>query len=120
MAFTYDLTTDRGKVRLLCGDTVSGTGPRPDKRNFTDAEVDHFLTVEDDRINGAAAMALETLAAEWTAFALSEREGETSFDAKTVAAEYRQQARLLRQRPGGQDASGAPGIGVVTRTDAWT
>jgi hypothetical protein len=39
VAFTYDLTTNRGKVRLRLADTVS------DGHVFTDAEIDYFLTV---------------------------------------------------------------------------
>jgi len=39
VAFTYDLTTDRGKVRLRLADTVD------DGHVFTDAEIDYFLTV---------------------------------------------------------------------------
>ncbi len=45
MAFTYDLTTPRGKVRLGLTDT------REDSAWFTDAEIDHFLDVGGD-VNG--------------------------------------------------------------------
>lgn len=39
MAFTYDIATSRGKVRLGLADTQEATGI------FTDAEIDHFLSV---------------------------------------------------------------------------
>lgn len=38
MAFTFDLTTNRGKVRLGLADK------RAETAWFTDAEIDHFLT----------------------------------------------------------------------------
>ena len=123
MAFTYSdaLTTDASKVRLAIGDTVENTGPRPDKRNFTDNEISYFLTVEDDRVNGAIAYAFEHLTSEWTAYALSEREGEAQFDAKAVAGEYRRQAELWRNKPGGAAEDDRSQIAVVlTRTDAYT
>lgn len=43
MAFTYDTTTDIGKIRLKIGDTVDGDGVKPAGGNFTDAEIQVFL-----------------------------------------------------------------------------
>lgn len=57
MAFTYDPSTDSGKVRLLCGDQSE------DGRIFEDAEIDAFLAIEDGSIRFAAATALEAIAA---------------------------------------------------------
>lgn len=37
-AYTYDIATNRGKVRLGIGDTQEGHGV------FTDDEIDHFLS----------------------------------------------------------------------------
>ena len=48
MAWTYDLTTDRGKVRLMTGDTQTAD------QQLTDDEVDHFLSVTDDLYTAAA------------------------------------------------------------------
>ena len=47
MAFTYlgTLATNLDKVRFYVGDTVSGTGVKPDGSNFTDAEINGVLTV---------------------------------------------------------------------------
>ncbi len=55
MAFTYDLTSDAGKVRLLIPDT-SETG-----YVFEDAEIAAFLALETD-VRRSAALALETIA----------------------------------------------------------
>lgn len=59
MAFTFDVTTDRGKVRLLIADTRSDL---PESPIFQDAEIDAFLSLEDDSVKRAAALAAETIA----------------------------------------------------------
>lgn len=56
MAFTYDLSTDVGKVRLLIMDNQS-TGYL-----FEDAELSAFLTFESSNVKRGAALALETMA----------------------------------------------------------
>lgn len=56
MAFTYDLTTDAGRVRLLVPDSDAASYV------FDDDEVDTFLALETG-VKRAAALALETIAA---------------------------------------------------------
>ena len=58
MAFTYDPSTSRGRVRLMIPDR------RPDEAIFSDVEIDTFLNIEGDSIKRAAALALETIAAD--------------------------------------------------------
>lgn len=113
MAFTYDLTTDRGKVRLNLGDTVTNAGPRPDKRNFTDAEIDHFIDTETDGLTAATAFGFEILASEWMAYSIAEREGEVSFDAKGLADSYMTIAKDWRSKPDGGDSGGTLKAGVI-------
>ena len=123
MAFTYldTLATNRDKVRFRIGDTVEDAGPRPDKRNFSDNEIAFLLSEEDSRVNGAIAHGFEVLASEWSAYALSETEGEASFNASNVAKEYRQQATDWRARPGGSAESGrSVNLITLTRTDAYS
>ncbi len=55
MSFTYDLSTDRGKVRLSLGDT----GPA-NSYVFEDDEIDYFLTTG-TTINGATIEGLRVL-----------------------------------------------------------
>ncbi len=55
MAFTYDLETDIGVVRLRIGDTVQATAL------FTDEDLTAFLSVESDTWRASAA-ALERIA----------------------------------------------------------
>ncbi|MCX6024018.1 MAG: hypothetical protein NTZ05_20260, partial [Chloroflexi bacterium] len=59
MAFAYDVTTDRGKVRLLIPDRDTATVAN---QFFTDAEIDAFLSMEGDNVKRAAASGLETMA----------------------------------------------------------
>ena len=58
MTFTYDLSTARGKVRLLVPDRVS------DNYLFSDDEIDAFLSVESSSVKNAAALCLETIASD--------------------------------------------------------
>jgi len=89
MAFTYDITTNRGKVRLLIGDNVLAT------YHFEDDEIDAFLTMASSSIYLAAAMALEAWAATETSTLDSERIGDYQFTRGavnkkiTLAKEYR-------------------------------
>ena len=114
MAFTYDLTTNRGKVRFNTGDTVESAGPRPDKRNFSDDEIDHLISTETAGNTAAAAFGFEILANEWAAYAISEREGEVSFDAKGVSDKYLDIAQEWRNRPDGGTGGRSLSAGVLT------
>jgi hypothetical protein len=123
MAFTYstDLATDRDKIRLRIGDTVANAGPRPDKRNFDDAEIAFILSDEDDRVSGAIAQVFEILSNEWSAYALSERDSDVAMDATEVAKQFRAQAKIYRAKPGGSsDVIAGSVIVDFTRSDAWT
>jgi hypothetical protein len=56
MAFTYDISTDRGKVRGIIPDRVAAD------YFFEDDEIDAFLSMEGSSIKKAAALGLETMA----------------------------------------------------------
>jgi hypothetical protein len=114
MAFTYDLTTDRGVVRFNIGDTAENAGPRPDKRNFSDEEIDYLISTETDGTTAASALGFETLASEWGAYTLSEREGEVNFDAKEVSDQYFDLANYWRNKPGGGTGGNSLQAGVLT------
>lgn len=114
MAFTYDLTTDRGVVRLNIEDTVENAGPRPDKRNFSDAEIDYLIATETAGTTAATALGFEILAGGWGAYTLSERGGEANFDAKKVSDQYFELAKYWRSKPGGGTGGGSLVAGVLT------
>jgi hypothetical protein len=102
MAFTYSdaLTANADIIRFNLGDTKEGAGPRPDKTNFSDAEIAYLLSSEANN-TAATARGFEVLAAEWTAFALSEREDNTQFDAKETADKFAKLADRWRAKPDG-------------------
>lgn len=60
MAFTFDVSTSRGQVRLLVPDRS------PEEPLFQDDEIDAFLTLESSNVRRAAALALETAASDMT------------------------------------------------------
>jgi len=57
MGFTYDVTTDRGKVRMLITDVNAVD------YCFEDDEIDAYLTLNSSNVYKAAAFALITIAA---------------------------------------------------------
>lgn len=115
MTFTYDLATDIGLIRLELDDVEAGAGVRPTGANFTDEELQVWLTREGS-VFGAAAAACEALARAWSRIA-SQSVGGRSEQAGAVAEEWRKRAGELRQRSGGGPAVFAIG---TTRDDAYT
>lgn len=86
MAFTYDLETDTGKVRLLIADTEY------EGHDFEDDEVAVALAQHDDNLKLAAAFLLNALAANRARLAVSVRRGAVSEDLTRIAADLRAQA----------------------------
>ncbi len=79
MAFTYDITTNRGKVRLLISDTDSTD------YHFEDDEIDAFLTMASSSLLLAASYALESWAATLTNDYDAEKIGDYSYTNKKAA-----------------------------------
>ena len=94
MAHTYDLTTNIGKVRLLIGDT--DITPTTDAQ-FSDEEIQVFLTMSGGSLLIAAAYALESWASALTGSLTSERIGDYAYTKKEaetkrdLAKEYKLQ-----------------------------
>ena len=91
MSFTYDPSTDRGRVRLLATDTDS------DNPIFQDIEIDTFLDIEEDSVKLAAAMALETIASQEALIQKKIKLGDLQTDGPAVAKELRDRAARLRE-----------------------
>lgn len=91
MTFTYDTTNDRGKVRLLATDTDAG------RVIFDDAEIDAFLAIEGS-VFPAAALALETIAANEALVKQRIKLLDLTTDGPAVADALMKRARLLRER----------------------
>ncbi len=79
--WTYDLTTNVGKIRLIIGDT--DIDPTSDAV-FTDEELTYFLTVNSNNITLAAADALEAWMAKYATSPDSEKIGDYSYTQKIV------------------------------------
>ncbi len=89
MAFTYDVSTDRGKVRLLITD-VQEANPL-----FQDAEIDAFLAMNTS-VRLAAAAALEVIAASEVMVLKKIVNLDLETDGPAVARELRELAKQLR------------------------
>ncbi len=97
MAFTYDVTTDRGKVRLLSTDTDA------DNAFFQDAEVDVFLALQSDNLKRAAAMALDTIASTEALVQKKVKLLNVETDGPSVARALREHAKTLRAEADAED-----------------
>ena len=99
MAFTYDLTTDRGKVRLIIDDKDTVTVAN---QFFTDDEIDCFLTLADDLdgddVRHASAMALDTWASNQALVLKKVTLLDVNTDGPAVAKAMREHAALLREQ----------------------
>jgi hypothetical protein len=98
-SFTNELDTALGRIRLEIGDGTFEQGVKPDGKNFTDAELQHFLDTEDDDEGRAAARALEIAALMWARVPDEHRLGPETVVQKT-ADRLKAAAAALRLRYG--------------------
>jgi len=95
MAFTYDLNTDRGKVRLLIPDN------NVDSYVFEDDEIDKFLALEnidgENNVKLASALALETLASSEVLIQKKIKLLDLTTDGVSISKELRARAERLRE-----------------------
>jgi len=89
MAYTYDISTDIGKIRLIISDKDIADC------HFTDEELQVFLT-DEGSINLAAAAALESWAAAYALNASTERIGDYSY-AQSISKNMLELATKLRK-----------------------
>lgn len=92
MAFTYDVATLAGQVRLLIGDTEA-TDPL-----FQDDEITAFLDIEEHDIRLAAALALDVMAANQVMVLKVVTQNGVSTNGAAVAQALRAQAKALRDQ----------------------
>lgn len=116
MSFTYDPTTDRGKVRLEINDKVYEQGPLPNSQNYQDNEIDYFLSAEGNHIKRATAAACESLSQAWSAHAGTNRLGPMTHES-LQASMFADRASKLREQYGyGSEDGSAKAFSVgVTR-----
>ena len=98
-----DLSTDRGKVRLLIQDDVEAY------EFFADAKIDAFLSLADgldgDRVFQGAALALDSWASNQVMILKVIKVLDVTTDGAKVAAEMRARAKVLRAQASEGDTS---------------
>lgn len=97
MTFTYDPTTDLGKVRLIIQDKIEATA------FFTDAEIEAYLDLNDNSIRRAAADALDSMASNEAYVQKRITLLELSTDGPATAAALRAHANKLRELADDED-----------------
>lgn len=109
--FTYSLTTNVGKLRLEIGDITNGTGVKPDGNNFSDTELNYFLSQEGSTVGRAAARACEVLARMFAGM-VDLTAGPRRESLSQAAKAYADRANELRRQYGGA-TSGAYSAGFL-------
>ena len=92
MTFTFDPTTDLGRVRLLCTDSIAAN------EIFSDADITAFMVLEAGNVRRSAALALETIASSEVLVQKRIRLLEISTDGPAESAELLKRAALLREQ----------------------
>jgi hypothetical protein len=92
MAYTYDLTTDVGKVRALTRDTRG-----PATVFFQDDEIQFYLTLNGDDVRYAAAELLDVWASDEAMVTKVVTLLDVSTNGASVAAALRAHAKTLRE-----------------------
>lgn len=90
MAFTYDVSTPEGQVRLLVPDNDV------DNHLLEDADITALLTLEASDVRRAAATALELIASSEALVSKKIKTQDLSTDGPAVARELRERAKQLR------------------------
>jgi len=106
MAFSYDLTTDRGKIRFLIPDTDA------DASYLTDDEIDHCLS-QSGTVKLAAVMACN-----WLARRFAQR---VTFQADGLKLQNSQRAQVFAERAKElmQELQGSIGMVTMERDDGY-
>lgn len=102
MTFTYDLTTNRGKVRFLIPDADSTS------YELQDAEVDYFLTRAGSNVNAAAVEACMWLSRKYAT--------KPSFSADGLSIQNGQRAQTYADRAKELQVQALGGVTSVTIT----
>lgn len=106
MPFSFDLTTDIGKVRLLIPDRV------PDSYMFEDDEILAFLSMETG-VKRASALALETIASDQVMVLKVIRLMDLTTDGAKVSDALLKRAAELRSQAEYDDNATDPGFDIA-------
>lgn len=112
MTWTYDVSTDVGKVRLRVSDTQA-TRPVMD-----DEDYEAFLSMASNSIPLAAAMALETIAVnEILCLKIVNLMGAVVTDAASAAKQLNALAKTLREEHASNATADSPGFVSIEMVD---
>ena len=104
MAFTYDVSTSVGKVRMLIPDRVE------ENAVFTDEEIDAYLSMNDSNVRRAAAEMLETIASDEAMTLKVISTLDLTTNGASTSASILERAKLLRQNADDDDAAEEGGM----------
>ena len=104
MVFSYDPTTDLGKVRLLCTDSIEAY------EIFTDADITAFMDIEGSNVRKSAALALETIASSEVLVQKRIRLLELTTDGPAESAALLQRSKMLRAQADDDEAAESSSI----------
>lgn len=105
MTFTYDVTADTGKVRLLLNDVDADTAV------FNDEEINAFLVLEGGVVKRAAAQAIDTNATNEALASKVFRTQDLSTDGAKIADAMRKHADGLRAQADREETDADAGDG---------
>jgi hypothetical protein len=107
MTYSFNLSTDVGKVRLMIPDRDEAN------RFFEDDELSTFLTLEVNNIRRAAALSLETMASDQAMVLKVTKILDLSVDGTRVATSLMERAKLLRDQATFIEEQGDAGFDVA-------
>ena len=116
MAFTFVLSEDVGKVRLMIPDSKEAT------YLFEDEEIEAFLTIEGESLKLATALALETIASNEALVLKVIRTLDIATDGAKVSDALLKRAKALRDQVDSEEAKAGGGFEIaelVTDTFTW-
>lgn len=95
MAFTYspNLDTLVSEIRFNTGDTQENNGPRPSQLNFSDEELVALLVKYEDDVARVTMIIFDTLATEWSRFAISYTIGPRKEELHRISSRYEAKSR---------------------------
>lgn len=119
MTFSYDLSTNTGKVRFEIGDddNSADAGVKPNGANFSDEEIGQVLTAEGGSVLKAAARLCEILARRWAGAGENVRIRDYQINTTEKAKYYQALAAELRERAGDKFISG---VAPTARSDGYS
>lgn len=114
MTYTYDLSTDVGKVRLTIPDRVEADA------TWSDEEIQTFLDVENDNWRRATALALETMASDDLIVLKVMKVQNIEVDAAKVMESMLKRAKSLRELAKEAEADETDGFEIAEMvTNDW-